>query len=635
MTHYRSALEEIARRIGPGVSDLSFVLVLEGGTLVLGVERFDLHVETRTDKAIVFSGRWRDVRVRWAFTLAQGGYWVTLDVASEHGLDCAAITSLGLTYRSADEDATAWRVPTCGLDIGRVGMLKVESVDESAPDSLMRGVFKDSRTSGLFVGTHLPQSFLHLYRVREAERNGVTLTCTTQFTDGAGKGTQLESEATWVCASKPIADAIEAYASHVPLAPARPAPPVGWNSWDYYAQAVSMDDLVENMEEIRKDPVFARQIRYIVLDDGWAHACGEWYTNYRFPGGLKRIASEISNRGFVPGIWTAPAIAHSASVAALRSPEFLVKDAYGDPKDAGLWMAGHYIVDPTHPSGEAFIRDLYTRLFEAGFRAFKVDFVSFLAGVERFHDPTKGPYDVIRGLFGLIRECVTDASHIIGCSLPEECGPGCADSGRTGIDIHNHWSHIEWAVDYSQTRYWLHNRVWVNDLDFLVVRGKDTSLEEETNVLNPAARNPDPPRWRSGPVFTREEAQTWANLVALSGGSVFLSDRVRTLNEEGRGLIRKVLKVAPTGVAACPLDLCDDVRASLWLQTLADEYRLGIINWSDEAQDRVFSFQEYGLAIPAEAIDVWSGDIQQIQGGQLTLSLVPHASALIRWSKRV
>ncbi|HHW31044.1 MAG TPA: hypothetical protein GXX20_05125 [Clostridiaceae bacterium] len=38
---------------------------------------------------------------------------------------------------------------------------------------------------------------------------------------------------------------------------------------------------MENIEEIKKDPILSEKIKYIVIDDGWEHMPGEWKLNYR------------------------------------------------------------------------------------------------------------------------------------------------------------------------------------------------------------------------------------------------------------------------------------------------------------------------------------------------------------------
>jgi hypothetical protein len=343
--------------------------------------------------------------------------------------------------------------------------------------------------------------------------------------------------------------------------------------------------------------------------------------------GSRAISSKFSTTSTAP---TAPVSVDQQSVAGLRGEDRFVLDEHGDPQRGS---DGHYLLDPTHPSGEAFLRETYGRLHAEGYRFFKVDYVDGLLGADRFHDPEAGHYDALRALFALIRECVGPESHILGCSLPPECGPGVADSGRTGVDIHNQWSHAEWAFDYFQLVAWFHGRVWTNDVDFLVVRGDGTSLEEWTTVRNPAANHPNPPKWRRGPVFAGvEEARTWGNVVALSGGSVFLGDRLRMLDEAGKAIVRRLLR--PTGVAARPLDLGAGPRASLWLQELADERRLTLINWGDAPQVLRFAFTDHRLPVPERVHDVWSGATIPVEDGACVVRLDGHASAVLAWPRR-
>ncbi|TFG72732.1 MAG: hypothetical protein E4H27_02090 [Anaerolineales bacterium] len=628
----RTLLAQIARKIGPGIRDISFALHLDGGALTLGAERFDLSSEITENGNITFSGQWRDICVFWTFTPMQDGYWIKLAVQGADNLKCASADSLILTYRPDNGNILDWRAPTI-QGYMHVGMVRIRDLPEEAlSGAMLRGAFADSQQPGLFLGTYIPQSCLHTYRVLVLDKNAVRFTCNTAFTHGIGESNTLTSESTWVCGTKTVHAAMNAYASHIPTYKLASPPPVGWNSWDYYYSSVSLDDLIENMDAIQKDPVLAERIKIIVVDMGWYHTEGEWYPNFRFPGGLERVVSEITRRGFIPGIWTAPIAVNWISRIAWRKSEMLVKNAYGDPVKPA--SSGWYILDPTHPMGQEFLRELYSRLYEVGFRFFKVDYVSELLNVQRFNNPMKGPYDALRDLFSIIRDCVTEESHILGCSLPEECGPGVADSGRIGIDIHNQWTHVEWVMDNLQLKYWLHNRVWISDPDFLVVRGKHTSLEKETNVMNPEANNPSPPRWRRGPVFTLDEAQTWANIVSLSGGSLFLSDRIAMLNDAGINLLHKLTLDRPTGVSAYPLDLCDEARPSLWLQELDDMYRLGIINWSDQAQTKVFVFDQHRLESPGTLTDVWSGVEYSPNDGKYVLELAPHASVLLSWTRQ-
>jgi hypothetical protein len=502
-----------------------------------------------------------------------------------------------------------------------------EALEINAPCNMITGAFQDNKSNGLFLGTLIPQNNKHTYNMEMLEDNILKYTCTTKFISSLTSSTSLSSETTWISANKNVSESFDTYASFAPYLSGDPKPVTGWNSWDYYYFSVSLDALIENMEELRKDPILSENVKYIVIDDGWQHKNGEWEPNYKFPGGLERTVKEITDRGFVPGIWTAPLLIDISSYAGLRKPEILLKNHYGDP----IVHSGTYLLDPTTPEGKDFLRKLYTRLYEIGFRLFKIDFVKSIFNADKFYDKTKGPYEAIRDMFSLIRECVTEESHILGCSLPIECGQGVADSGRTGIDIHNQWTHLEWALECYTFKYWAHKRIWINDPDFLIVRGNDTSVEKETNVLNPNQNNPNPSRWRSGDVFDKYEAQTWVNIVMLTGGNVFLSDRIIMLNEEGKKLIYKGLQ--NTGVAAEPLDMCCGYHPSVWLHKLKDEYRLTIINWFEEKTIYSFNFSEHCIEPPNEIMNFWTGEKSKVQDGILSIELNRHESAVFQWEK--
>jgi hypothetical protein len=627
--------------LGPQFRDISFTVHCDGFSL--GAADFDLVRQTSANGSLTFFGETQGVRIFWRFLPERGGHRVTLTVESDRSFTCRKLDSLVFTY-APGEKMDDWRIATRGSSVDSIGLIHPAQLEERlganswqgvpgsakyAEGSLLRGVFPNSHEPGLFLGTILPQNHIHLYRV---ERDGdyaldywVTTHFMNQETGCCPK--RYESEATWVCTALPFAEAMNTFSEHLPPLPeTRPA--TGWNSWDYYFSALKLEDIIENADAIRNDPRLAAHLKYLVVDMGWEHAWGEWQPNYRFPGGLERLAAEIQARGFTPGIWTAPLVVHPLSYPGLRDPDLFVNNEYGDP-----WPSpegGQYAVDPTHPAGQAFLREVFTRLYCCGFRLFKIDFVSAIVSAPRFHDSGKGPYGALADFFRLVRECVGPESHIIGCSLPAECGPGLCDSRRVGIDIHNQWTHVEWAVDFYQLSWWEHGRIATNDPDFLVVRGLDTSLESETNVLNPNAHNPNPPRWRRGPVFSLDEARTWATFVILAGGNLFLSDRIKLLNPTGMELVRTA--VVMEALPARPLDLGDAERGALWFAYGEHEMRLGIINWEDQPVVREIDLTAWEFRSPREVVDAWSGERLPLADATLRVTLRPHASALFTWT---
>ena len=622
------ALNQLASQIGSGVSNLGFRILLQQGQLTLGLDEFSSSVSQEADGSFLFYGEQETCQFTWRFQPFQDGFWVTLEVASTAELDCSTLESFSCDYRPTSGSLNDLQIPTLGLGWEIIGFYHPNEINEQRiQGSLIRGAFPNSRSAGVFLGTHLPQKHRHLYSVQQVDSERLHFTATTLYLPNIAKNRNLISETTWISTHFNLREALDIYSKHLPLLPAQQTP-VGWSTWDYYFFSVTLADVIENMDAIRSDPLLSDQVKFIVMDDGWQHLNGEWQPNYKFPGGLERLADEISRRGFVPGIWTAPTLVNANSVTALRQYDLLVKNQYGDPINADV--PGHYLLDPTHPKGREFLVELYTRLYQAGYRFFKVDFVYTLMDGKYFYDPTKGPYEVIAELFQIIRECISPESHLMGCSLPRECGPGLVDSHRIGMDIHNQWTHVEWIVQNLQFAGWEHTGLSTNDPDFLVVRGIDTSLEQETNVLNPEAHNPNPPRWRRGAVFNLDEARTWATLVSLSGGSVFLSDRLSRLNRQGLDLIHKVLQ--PSGVAAQPLDLGDGLYPSIWLMKLPASFRLALINWADTTKEISFIFSDYQIAAPERVKDFWSESSIVVQNGRLTFSLSSHACVYISWN---
>ncbi len=615
---------EFSKLLGPKIGHLDFEIVPDQGD-PLNLDSYVIKISRFQDGWIV-TGTYADMKIQWTFKPIALGWQVNLSVNHSVPKGLKSITALQFDFNTGDEDMDHWLVPVSGNHVSNTGFVNVKNL--SGYKAKATGIFKDGNYKGIFLSAIYPLSYSVNCTASKTGTEQLHFIAQTQFNPNH-KSAFHQSESFWICTDSNMKNAVEAYASLYKEYQVDKADiPVGWNSWDYYYRTVSLEDVIENMEFIRKDPDLSENIKYITVDDGWNHNWGEWQPNYRFPGGLERLVKEISDRGFIPGIWTAPLQVESLSTPAMRTPEILIKNQYGDPlpSDAG----GHYLVDPTSPGGRGFLQELFARLYDLGFRLFKVDYVRSLLKVNQFYEEGVGPYEALRELFRIIRSCVKD-SHIIGCSLPEECGPFVVDSGRITIDIHNQWSHVEWVTDSILHNYWMHKKIWINDPDFLVVRGLDTSFEKETNVTNPAANNPNPGRWRSGPVFNEDEAMTWTNMVIMCGGNVFLGDRLSKLNDKGLSFVKKALK--PSGISAKPLDLGDDLRPYFWLQDLGTSYRLMVVNWKDTEHEFCFDFTKYRLTAPKQLTDDWSKQIHQTLGGRLNVFLRRHESILVQWEK--
>ncbi len=391
--------------------------------------------------------------------------------------------------------------------------------------------------------------------------------------------------------------------------------PVGWSSWDYYFTSVDEAAVRENTDFIANDEILSKKIKYISIDDGWQQREGDWKEGCRFPNGLEKTAHYIKDSGYVPGIWISPLRLHILCGTVMRRNEFLLKD-----KDGNFVIKDEmFVLDPTHPDGESFLRETFTYLKEKGFEFFKLDYLDYILSADRFYDKNCGHYDALRRLVEIVRECVGEESHIMGCNLPYGNGGENIDSRRTGFDVHNTWKNLWRCVRSYYPQFASHRRIYQNDIDYLVVRGKDTSDEEKRNVLLVGMYSGDL-SGKNDWDFSYEEAKLWCTITLASGTSVTLGDRLGTLNERGMELIKIVLKYADfeTAEPLCNLNEIPEV----WYKK--SDGSLYFMNFSNENR-------EYNIKIPnieSEQIyfDIYTNKEYHTDTGYLKINIAPKES---------
>ncbi|MDO4488909.1 MAG: alpha-galactosidase [Eubacteriales bacterium] len=542
-------------------------------------------------------------------------------IESDKPFHCDKI-SFEFKYSVPGADFSECLVPGGNMSCGIAGMKKLKDYRKTPEDVRFCGLLNGSDKPCLLFGTVIPCNMILKYSAALVEKDTVSFTATNYFTSSLSDKYTLDTEAISIITGlKPI-DAMNMYAELLPKIECA-EPLIGWSTWDYYFTAYDSGNVLENIEAIKENPVLSDKIKYIFLDDGWQHREGEWFANYRFPEGTKGLAEKITENGFIPGIWTNGCQVYFLTHTGLRKPEIFLKDERGN----AITFEDRLIIDPTHPEGEAYIYETYKRLKEDGYKAFKVDFVSTILYAAQFYDTECGPYGAIRRLFSIIRKAVGDDSHIIGCSYPGDCGPGFADSCRIAVDIHNHWEHVLWILEYLQVSFWENERLYRIDPDFFVVRGRDTSKEKETNVFNPFPNpeyreNAPSNRWRKGDVFTREEAETWANIVQFCAGNIVLGDRISMLNDVGMELTET--HIVPNKKTAVPLDLGEGYHAGLWYTK--EDARCLVINIEDKAMTKELCLDRYGIETP-DGISV--NKPYSYENGVIYIELKPHESAVI------
>lgn len=411
-------------------------------------------------------------------------------------------------------------------------------------------------------------------------------------------------------------------------------PECGWNSWDYYRWYISEEEVLKNAEFIARDPVLSKHVKRIIIDDGWQYCYGEWEANHRFPSGMKHVADEIRRLGFKPGLWLAPSVVEPHAAITYRDYDMLAQSEGGQPCLAFECMRRFgFILDPTVPKAQRHLRDLFDRYASYGFAYFKLDFLKNTLLAPRFADRSVGRSNILRKLMEPIVAGVAGRAEILGCNYPFTSGNSYISAVRVGADIHARWGNIRNNSVAVGSRFWAGKRLWLNDPDFALCRGPETSDDPELTTLKPelpfvsASSSFEPRRYISLSEASRCELEVLLSISLMAGGAINLSDNMPRLNESGLDLARRTV-TAESGLPGEPLDLFTAELPSLWRQQLpSGKKRALLINWSDDTQVRLIPWTQLG-GKPQQTTNFWNGETKPAAD---EIELKPHSCALLEY----
>jgi hypothetical protein len=412
---------------------------------------------------------------------------------------------------------------------------------------------------------------------------------------------------------------------------------VAWNSWDWFGRNVSQQRMLEALEAIQARPSLGEKIDAIALDDGWAD-WGDWDRPHGTFPDLAAMAGAITRAGYAPGIWYSPLRVAAGSRWARQHGQTIL---WGPPR-------GHYptpltpeadrwVLDYSHPRVLEKIYDDLRRLYEIGFRYFKTDFIQ--APNTNFRRPDLynrhvTPVEGVRGAMQAVRSAIGDDSYWLACGTEVLPVAGLPDASRVSDDIHPNFSTVQVCVRHCAAHFWMNGNLWVNDPDFLIVRGPDTSgtpfMDMASQLAGTPAADPTPYRravLNTGPPFSLAEARTWANFHICYGGAMSLSDHPAKLNETGIELLEKALAYHGPGRAGVPLDIDQRNIPSRWLRPWDDGFLLGLFNFDDSPAVIALSARDVRrLGDVESATDIWSGEGLAFDAGAFRVELAAHRS---------
>lgn len=384
--------------------------------------------------------------------------------------------------------------------------------------------------------------------------------------------------------------------------------PIGWCSWYQYYDKVTASQIMENLDAVsRMQTQFP--LNLLQIDDGFENQVGDWF-NFKasFPDGVTRICQNIKDKGLTPGLWLAPFIVNPKSQLYNLHPDFILRNSFGFPVNAGYgWGSLNTALDLTHPGAIEYSCQVVEKaVHEWGFPYLKLDFLyaGALKGIHR--DRTKTRAQILRNAMADLRKSVGDETFLLGCGLPLGSALGLVDAMRIGADVSGNWNpmffgtealfkqepHMPSARNSIQnilTRANLHHQWWINDADCLLVR-PDTNL-------------------------TLAEVQSLATVIALTGGAMLLSDDLTKLPVERRRIVEVLLPLIDK--RAQVLDWFDRVTPQFlrldMYGVMGNWYLLAWFNWSDEEKDFVFKPEDFHLPDGRYWISsFWDNEIIQI-----------------------
>jgi alpha-galactosidase len=390
--------------------------------------------------------------------------------------------------------------------------------------------------------------------------------------------------------------------------------PTGWCSWyqfmneDYtgYLTAENIQDNLGYLSQM-KDQV---PLEIFQIDDGFQTQIGDWLTfNQGFKNGVAPLAAEIREAGFIPGLWLAPFIVHPKSELARDHSDWILRDRFARPVNAGyLWNSFTRALDLTLPGARDYVRKVvHTAVDEWGFPYLKLDFLYAASLPGRFSDPGKTRAQVLRSGLELIREAAGEHTFLLGCGCPLGPAIGVVDGMRIGADTARRWNPYFKgitsllkkeasfpsafnAVHNALTRSDLHQRWWINDPDCLLLR-------PETQL-------------------TKTEVITIASVIALTGGSLIISDHIPDLPQDRVDLLKSLLPVI--GKRPYVLDWFDSStpeRIQIDLDGPTGPWHLlALFNWEDAPRDKTFKFNDFYLEGIEELYvrEFWTGITYQL-----------------------
>jgi alpha-galactosidase len=378
------------------------------------------------------------------------------------------------------------------------------------------------------------------------------------------------------------------------------APPVmEWNSWLAYYFGLNEGAALTNAQW-QAEHLKSLGYNIFHIDEGYQYARGEYTTPDAtlFPHGLASVYYKVHGLGLVPSSWTAPFEVSVRSWVYQNHPDWLVKNANGQPIHAGdivsLDVVGNkdplFVLDTTNPGAQAYLRMTYSTLVKDwGLRYIKLDFMDDSAIEGYYYKPNTTALEAQQIGLQIIRDTVGNDVYINKDGSPMLNAVGYVDYGRISQDTAHTFGSNKEAAPGIAARYYMNRNFFVADPDAFTVSTQMIEDQSWHKTIKPA---------------TLDEARVSMALAAVSGGMLEIEDDLPLLSKEPERLAlienQDLIDMVRLGQASVPLDLMnfageDEQPSIFFLKEDPRQSILTVFNWTDKERNHSINLATAGL----------------------------------------
>src|ERR1700733_4636959 len=411
------------------------------------------------------------------------------------------------------------------------------------------------------------------------------------------------------------------------------APPLmGWWSWTAYYFGLTEGAALTNAEwEAEHLKALGYDIFHI--DEGYQYARGEYSTPNAtlFPHGLGALEYKVRGLGLVPAIWTAPFEVSERAWIYQNHPDWLVKNAKGQPIHAGTVVRNKdqlFVLDTTNPGAQEYLRKTYSTLVrERGVHSIKMDFMDDSAIEGFYYKPHTTAMEAQRIGLEIIRDTVGNDVFLDKDGSVMLNPVGYVDYGRISQDTGHTFNASKDAAPVIAARYYMNRNFIMRDPDAFTVSTQTIADQAWHESVKPA---------------TWDEPRVSIALAAVSGGMFEIGDDLPSLSNapERLALIQnqELINMVRLGHSSLPVDLMTyeqaDKQPSGFLLKESDRQSiLTVFNWTDQERDRSINLTSAGLPVSgayrvANVLD--DREIPALAAGVLAFHQPPHSVRVLK-----